>query len=150
MGQEAQDGSLTAPYSIAFPFDRTTGPVVGGFLSGLREGRLLGVRAPGGAVLCPALEFDPATGAQTSEFVPLTDHGTVRAWTWVRARAGDLLGHDFAWALIAIDGASGALLHAVDTGGDAGRMAAGLRVRARWRQERVGSITDIECFEPQG
>ena len=25
-----------------------------------------------------------------------------------------------------------------------------MRVRVRWREERVGAITDIECFEPDG
>ena len=28
------------------------------------------------------------------------------------------------------------------------RLRTGLRVRARWRRERVGEIRDIECFEP--
>jgi uncharacterized OB-fold protein len=29
-------------------------------------------------------------------------------------------------------------------------MRTGMRVRARWRNEREGSIRDIECFEPEG
>lgn len=149
MRQEAQGTALSAPYTIAFPFDRTVGPTIGAFLSGLREGRLHGVRASGGSILCPALEFDPRTGEQTGELVPLADHGTVRAWTWVRARADDVIRHGFAWALIAVDGAEGALFHAVDAGGDITRMATGMRVRARWRQDRVGDIRDIECFEPE-
>lgn len=148
MGPGAGDVSLSAPYTIEFPFDRTVGPTIGAFLSALREGQLCGVRTADGAVLCPALEFDPRTGEQTGELVPLPDCGTVQAWAWVPARAEDILPRDFAWALIAIDGAAGALFHAVDTGGDMTRMAAGLRVRARWRQHRVGSIRDIECFEP--
>ncbi len=149
MSEEARAEALSAPYTIAFPFERTVGPAVGAFLGGLREGRLQGVRGAGGSVLCPALEFDPRTGEPAGEPVPLTGHGTVQAWTWVRARAGDIVGHDFAWALIAIDGAAGALFHAVDTGGDSSRMAAGLRVRVRWRQHRSGDIRDIECFEPE-
>jgi hypothetical protein len=32
--------------------------------------------------------------------------------------------------------------------GDEARMITGLRVRARWRGERKGDITDIEAFEP--
>ena len=38
--------------------------------------------------------------------------------------------------------------HAVDAG-DPARMRTGMRVRPRWRAERVGSIRDIECFEPE-
>jgi uncharacterized OB-fold protein len=29
-------------------------------------------------------------------------------------------------------------------------MSTGMRVRVRWRDERVGGIKDIECFEPEG
>jgi uncharacterized OB-fold protein len=140
--------TLSAPYTVEFPFDRTVGPKIGAFLGGLRDGNLYGVRASDGTVLCPALEFDPRTAEETGELVPLGDHGTVRAWTWVPSRAGDAIPHDFAWALIEIDGTTGALFHAVDTGGDMARMVIGMRVSARWRSERVGDIRDIECFEP--
>lgn len=142
-------GSLTAPYSIEFPFSRTVGPVVGTFLGGLRDRRILGVRS-GAKVLCPAVEFDPVTAAPTGDFVELPDSGTVISWTWVRARPRDVLNDDFGWALIRIDGADGAMLHAVDTGGAPELIHSGLRVKARWRAERVGAITDIECFVPEG
>jgi uncharacterized OB-fold protein len=149
MRPEADEASLSAPYTIEFPFERTVGPVIGAFLGGLREGTLYGVRAAGGSVLCPALEFDPRTGAPTGDLVRLTGLGTVTAWTWVPARPGDVLSRDFAWALIAIDGTVGTLFHAVDTGGDRGQMSTGMRVRVRWRAERIGGIRDIECFEPE-
>jgi uncharacterized protein len=138
--------SLSAPYTIEFGFERTTGPVIGAFLDGLRDGILYGIRTASGTVLCPVTEFDPETAqlitAETGELVALEPEGTVVTWTWVPA------GH--AWALIAIDGAAGSLFHLVDTGGDMTRMATGLRVRARWREERMGAITDIECFVPVG
>ncbi len=139
--------TLSAPYTVEFPFDRTVGPKIGAFLDGLREGNLHGVRTADG-VLCPALEFDPRTAEETGELVPLADEGTVRAWTWVPSRPGDVVPHGFAWALIQIDGTTGALFHAVDTGGDPMRMAIGLRVAARWRPDRIGDIRDIACFEP--
>jgi uncharacterized protein len=138
--------SLSAGYTIEFPFERTAGPKIGTFLGGLRDGRLYGARSTRG-VLCPPLEFDPETGAETGELVPLEATGTVTSWTWVPARPGDPVPHDFAWALIAIDGTVGALFHAVDVGGNFADMSDGLRVRARWRQERVGHMRDIECFE---
>ena len=138
--------SLSAPYTIEFPFERTVGPKVGTFLGGLRDGRLHGVES-GRGILCPPVEFDPETGAETGALVPLDAVGTVESWTWVAARPGDPLPHDFAWALIAIDGTVGALFHAVDVGGDPARMDTGLRVRARWRRERVGDMRVIECFE---
>ena len=33
---------LTAPLIIEYPFSRTTGPVIGAFLTGLREGVIVG------------------------------------------------------------------------------------------------------------
>ena len=39
------------------------------------------------------------------------------------------------------------MLHAVDAGSPEA-MATGMRVKVRWRAEREGNITDIECFEP--
>jgi len=125
--------SLSAPYTVEFPFQRTVGPKVGTFLGGLRDGRLFGALTPSG-VRCPPLEFDPVTGAATGELVELEPVGSVVTFTVARERA---------WALIAIDGTVGTLLHAVEADG----LHVGLRVRARWRPARVGSITDIECFE---
>lgn len=138
--------SLSAPYTVEFPFERTVGPKIGTFLGGLRDGQLYGVRTARG-VLCPPLEFEPETGAVTGELVPVADTGTVTSWTWVPSRPGDPVPHDFAWALIAIDDTIGALFHAVDVGGNSDRMATGMRVRARWCAERVGQLSDIECFE---
>jgi uncharacterized OB-fold protein len=49
---------------------------------------------------------------------------------------------------VKLDGADTAMLHAVDAG-TRDRMKVGMRVRARWRTERVGAISDIACFEPE-
>lgn len=146
----AADGevSLSAPYEVAFPFERTVGPLVGTFLGGLRDRRLFGVRTPRGTVLCPPPEFDPITGEELGELVELEPAGTVATWTWVPARPGDPVAHDFAWALVAIDGTEGSFFHAVDVDGDPTRLRAGLRVQARWADEPVGHLRDLVCFEP--
>jgi hypothetical protein len=60
---------------------------------------------------------------------------------------GQPLDHPFAWALIRLDGADTALLHAVDAG-SAAAMRTGMRVRPRWAADRVGGIRDLACFEP--
>ena len=36
---------LVAPMVIEYPFSRTTGPVIGAFLTGLRERMLVGIKA---------------------------------------------------------------------------------------------------------
>ncbi len=71
-------------------------------------------------------------------------------WAWVNhPRENHPIDHPFAWALIRLDGADTAMLHAVDAGDEA-RMHTGLRVKAKWRDERVGEIQDIAAFVPEG
>ncbi|GLX98424.1 OB-fold domain-containing protein [Herbidospora sp. NBRC 101105] len=136
---------------LEFPggYTRSTGPVIGRFLTELRAGRIVGVRTAGRRVLVPPLEYDPATGDPvTDEFVEVGPAGTVREWTWVEEpRKNHPLDRPFAWALIRLDGADTALVHAVDAPVKA--MRTGLRVWPRWRHDRVGSITDLECFVPE-
>jgi len=141
---------LRAPLVIEYPYSRTTGPVVGGFLTGLREGVVCGVRAADGRVLVPPTEYDPATGEALSELVEVGQAGVVRTWAWVHEpRPKHPLDRPFAWALVRLDGADTDLLHALDTGDEAA-VSTGMRVRVRWREEREGHIRDIACFEPEG
>jgi uncharacterized OB-fold protein len=144
-----EGGVLTAPHVLEYPYRRSVGPVLGRFFTALREGRLLGVRTRGGRVLAPPAEYDPETGAAVGDdFVEVGPEGVVTTWSWVaRPRAKQPLDHPFAWALVRLDGADTALLHAVDAGAPE-RMRTGMRVRPRWRAERVGHIADITCFEP--
>jgi uncharacterized OB-fold protein len=58
-----------------------------------------------------------------------------------------LLQEPFAWCLIRLDGADTDLLHAVAVA-DRSQMSSGMQVKVRWRDERIGHIGDIECFEP--
>lgn len=136
-------------HTIEFPYTRTLGPVVGPFLTGLRDGQLLGVRNRDGRVLVPPLEWDPATGeALDNEFVEVGPGGTVETWAWVTEPGRKHpLDHPFAFALIRLDGADTGLFHAVDAG-SMERMKTGMRVTARWKDERTGNITDL-CFVPE-
>ena len=138
---------LSAPLVLEYPFSRTVGPVQSAFLTGLRERMVVGIRAEDGRVLCPPVEYDPVTSAELSELVELADTGTVTAWSWEPSpRPNQPLDRPFAWALVRLDGADSAMLHALDAGSP-GRVATGMRVRIRWRDEREGAITDIACFE---
>jgi uncharacterized OB-fold protein len=110
---------------------------------------VLGTRRPGGGILVPPSEFDPATAESLTEMVDVADAGIVTTWSWVtEPRAKHPLQKPFAWALVRLDGAESAMLHAVDAGTE-GAMKTGMRVKVRWRAERKGMITDIECFEPE-
>lgn len=145
------DEVLSAPHVLEYPYRRSVGPVLSRFFTALRERRLVGVRTASGRVLMPPAEADPETGAANPDaFVEVGPGGVVTTWCWVsQPRAKQPLPHPFAWALIRLDGADTALLHAVDAR-DPARMRTGVRVRPRWREETVGEIGDIACFEIEG
>ena len=140
---------LSALHVLEYPYKRSVGPVIGRFLTGLREKRFEGIRAADGRVLVPPVEYDPQTAQELSEFVPVGPGGVVTTWSWIaEPRSNNPLQEPFAWALVKLDGADTALLHAVDAG-DETKMKTGMRVRPRWREERTGHILDLECFEPE-
>jgi hypothetical protein len=140
--------TLSAPVTVAFDYTRSTGPVLGRFLTGLRDGVVVGGRTSEGRVVVPPPEFDPVSHLAVDDFVEVADTGTVASWTWVPEPVkGQPLDRPFAFALVTLDGADAPLLHALDVASPADAET-GMRVRVRWRAERVGSITDIECFEP--
>jgi len=141
---------LRAPLVIEYPFSRTTGPVIGAFLTGLREQVIVGTKAKDGRVLVPPMEYDPTTGEALTELVEVGPGGTVTTYAWVtRPSPKHPVQRPFAWALIKMDGADSALLHAVDVG-ETWSVSTGMRVVPRWREEREGHINDIECFVPEG
>ena len=144
--------TVADPYTVTttleFPYRRSLGPVVGGFMRALADHHILGVRTPAGEVLVPPLEYDPRTGNALDELVEVGPGGVVGSWTWVaEPTRRHPVDHPFAFALITLDGASTALVHAVDVS-EVGAMRAGMRVVPRWRGEPEGRITDIEAFVP--
>ncbi|MEV6599989.1 OB-fold domain-containing protein [Actinoplanes sp. NPDC051346] len=144
----AQAPPLSAPLDISFDYTRSLGPVLGRFMTGLRDHRVYGGRTSDGRVHVPPLEYDPLTHAPVTDLVEVRPTGTVVTWTWMsRPLEGQPLTHPFGWALIRLDGADTALLHAVDAGSP-DRMHTGMRVRVRWAADPVGHIRDIACFEP--
>jgi uncharacterized OB-fold protein len=132
-------------FTMELRYRRSLGPVVGAFLTGLRDQRVLASRTPAGRVICPPLEYDPETGEAVSDLVEVGAAGVVTGWSWV---AEPLRKHPrqqpFAWVLVQLDGADTSMLHALDVG-SASDVATGMRVQVRWAPER----TDIACFEAE-
>jgi uncharacterized OB-fold protein len=139
---------LRAPLEIGFDYTRSLGPTLSQFMTALAGRQILGARGADGRVHAPPFEYDPVTAGPPDELIPVGPEGTVTTWTWVsRPTEGQPLGHPFAWALIRLDGADTAMLHAVDAG-SAAAMRTGMRVRVRWATQPAGHIRDIACFEP--
>lgn len=138
--------SLHAEMHVEFPYTRSLGPVLSTFMTGLASGQVIGGVLSDGRVAVPPPEYDPATLVATSEFRRVADTGEVLTWSWVREPLpGQPLDQPFAWALIRLDGSDTGFLHAVAVDSPQA-MSTGMRVRARWAEHRVGSITDIAHF----
>jgi uncharacterized OB-fold protein len=146
---------LRAPHVLEYPYVRSVGPVIGAFLTGLREGRILGAQSRDAAgaptVIVPPTEYDPVTSADVGDLVEVGQSGVVTTWSWTAEPKKDQpLDRPFAWALVRLDGATTGMLHVVDAGSRQA-MSSGMRVTARWRPaaEREGRMQDIECFVPE-
>jgi uncharacterized protein len=141
---------LRAPLEIEFDYTRSLGPVLSQFMTALADRRILAARGEDGRVHAPPFEYDPVSAEPPGDLTEVGPEGTVVSWSWMpEPLEGQPLTRPFAWALIRLDGADTAMLHAVDAG-SAAAMRTGLRVRPRWAATRVGSIRDIACFEPCG
>ena len=142
--------TLQAPVTVAFDYTRSTGPVIGRFLTGLRDGVIVAGRTSDGEVVVPPLEYDPVTHEATTDFIEVAPVGTVTSWTWVPEPVKDQpFDRPFAFALVTLDGATKPFFHAVDVSSP-DEISTGMRVQVRWAPERTGAITDIAGFEPLG
>jgi uncharacterized protein len=135
---------------LEFPYSRTLGTVVGAFASGLREQRILASRTSDGKVQLPPLEYDPLTGKSVEpDLVEVGPGGVVESWAWVpNPTARQPYDRPFAFALIKVDGADTGLIHVL-TAESPDEISIGMRVKPRWKDERVGKIDDIEGWEPE-
>lgn len=141
---------LEAPHVLSYDYTRSTGPVIGTFLAGLRDRRILGIRGSDGRVLVPPQEYDPLTSQSLDQWVEVAAEGEVVSWGWnPTPRPGQPLERPFAWVLVRLAGADTSMLHALDVPAP-DQVATGQRVRIRWSDEPQGRITDIACFEPTG
>ncbi len=132
----AADGSFTAPFELAYPYDRTIGPVLSRFFRGLAERRIEGTIGSDGKVYVPPAEFDPVTGSACTEWVSVADEGVVKTWTWH--------GHS-GWALVLLDGADIPMLHRL-LAHSSDELSTGMRVVAQWADDPTASINAIDGF----
>lgn len=139
---------LSAPHVMEFAYTRSTGPVVGAFLAGLRDRKVLGAKDSSGRVVVPPPEYDAGTAApiEAGALVEVGQEGIVTSWSWNPVpRDGNPFDVPFAWALVKLDGADTSMLHALDVAREA--ISTGMRVKVRWASDTVGFINDIACFE---
>lgn len=140
-----------SPHVLEYPYVRSTGPIVGAYLTGLRDGKIVGAKGAGARVIVPPTEYDPETAEELSELVEVGPGGVVTTWAWVGEPREDApLAEPFAWALVQPDGADTGILAPVAASGPEA-MATGMRVTAEFLPagERQGRVQDLRCFIPE-
>ena len=143
----SQPEVLSQAFELGFTYTRSTGPVVGRFLTGLRDRKILGIRASDGRVVVPPMEYDPQTAEELSEFVEVGQQGEIVSFAWVREpRGAHPMDQPFAWAMVKLDGADVAMIHCVAADAETD-ITTGARVQVVWADETKGFITDIRYFE---
>ena len=138
---------LTQAFELGYTYTRSTGPIVGRFLTDLRDRKITGIKGSDGRVIVPPMEYDPITAEALSEFVGVASEGEIVSWCWVKhPRDAHPMDQPFAWAMIKLDGADVAMIHCVKAAAESD-VSTGARVGAVWAQETIGMITDIRWFE---
>lgn len=148
--REVDPDVLSATAELEFPYQHSTGPVIGRFLTSLRDHRrILGIRCGVcDIVQVPPQEYCERCAAPVDEWREVASEGTVRTFAVVRhAQAIHRLDPPFAFALIRLDGADTDLLHVVRCA-DYDGLRTGTRVRAVWREAGEGTIWDLDHFVP--
>ncbi|MBU6281646.1 OB-fold domain-containing protein [bacterium] len=136
--------------TVAFPYKRSTGEIVGRFLAGLRDQKKIwGLRVSRQGVVVPPQSYSEVDAKAGGEWVEVSQTGVVTAVAEVTRPIEGLhpSTEPFAFVLVKLDGADTAIAHVVRTKLD--RLRVGSRVRAAWAPdgERRGTIRDIEAFE---
>ena len=143
----SQPDVLHQAFELGFTYTRSTGPVVGRFLTELKNRNIVGIKASDGRVIVPPMEYDPETAEELSDFVEVGQQGEIVTWAWVKEpRDAHPMSVPFAWAMIKLDRADVAMIHCVAADNEED-LRTGARVQAVWADETRGFITDIRCFE---
>jgi len=72
----SQPEVLSQAFELGYTYTRSTGPVVGRFLTELRERKIVGIKASDGRVIVPPMEYDPDTAEDHGAAIRLGDDQT--------------------------------------------------------------------------
>lgn len=130
--------------SITIPYKWTTGATIGRFLTELRDNaKIFGARCGDcGIVYVPPPDVCGPCFKPLADWVELSGEGTVVAASMVaRSMPWSPAPVPYMLALVKLDGADTSMIHLAKPD-----LRAGDRVRAVFKQERGGSILDIDYF----
>jgi len=147
---KVMEGSISLPYRWAL------GPVFTKFFDEFKNKKIMGAKCPKcNRVLVPARKFCPRCFEELTEWIQVSDKGTIRTWSLITFEfSGQPMPPPYIIGLIDLDGADTAFAHFIggvelsDAEKVKEQVKIGMRVEAKWRDKRQGNIHDIEYFKP--
>lgn len=143
----------TMPDRLNLPYRWSYTPHLRAFFKGLRDdARIQGSRCPEceHVMVVPEVMCSLCYEEVEPDLVDVSDEGVINAWTEVHIPFPmQPKEPPYIWAFVDLDGADTTLIHVLGEA-EAGDVAIGDRVRARWRpaDEREGTLEDIRHFAP--
>lgn len=141
---------LTQEMDISWRY--ASGDAMQRFTEGLKQRRIeaLHCRKCGRRYL-PPRPFCGVCYLRLTDWVPVSDEGSLEAWTVVYlpiidSRTGLTRAGPYGMGLIRLDGADTTLNHYLSET-EPGRLSIGMRVKAIWREDLHGAVDDILHFE---
>lgn len=137
---------------INVPYSWWAGDTASRFYITLRdEKQIMGTKCTAcNKVFLPPRKVCPSCFAENTEWIKLSDEGTVLSFTVARRRFAAIPQDKklpVIWGLVKLDGADTAMLHYLD-GVKPENVSIGMRVKAVFADQRRGTIRDISHFQP--
>lgn len=136
--------------NLKIQYNYTVGQTLSEFFTTLRdEGKLMGKTCPD----CDGVLFPPRHScgrcfSQTTDWVDISGKGEVTSFTVVRYKELTLPEDPpYILAQIDLDGTIGGITHLIK-GVEPEEMKIGMKVKAVIKEDREGTLKDIECFRP--
>ncbi|MEE8471434.1 MAG: Zn-ribbon domain-containing OB-fold protein [Dehalococcoidia bacterium] len=147
---EISEEPITAEVMAYSNFLVSTGATGTKFLSEIRDNKkIMGIKCPScGKVHVPPRLHCPACFVRMSEWVELSGKGTLSTYTIVRYKESYMPKEPpYAYGVIQMDGADTGLTHLLGEV-DLDKIKVGMRLEPVFKEEREGSILDIDYFKP--
>lgn len=151
----AEESRILTGY-VSLPYKWSMGLTTTRFYEEFKKKKIMGTRCEKcNRVLVPARSFCSDCFVQTDQWVEVAQEGTIRTWVLINfAYEGQPKEPPYILAIIDLDGADVGLPHFVggvdmtDLETVEKKVRIGGRVKAVWKEDREGYITDIDYFEP--
>lgn len=150
---ESRPAIDTVPKTLTLEYRHARGPYYGRLFDEMQSsGRIMGIRCPScQSTLLPPREVCDNCFVKTGTWVDIADTGVLQAFSIIHLKfVGQTREPPYVYAEIMLDGASTKIIHVLD-GLDMKTaskwLKPGVRVKAVWKAELKGSLSDISHFE---